>query len=74
MDKTFEKQHGKQHIEEFLEIAQEENLHLKISKCVFEAKEVEFLGMIIGKGRIESLPTKTDVISTWEALENLTVL
>ncbi|KIK16242.1 hypothetical protein PISMIDRAFT_15987 [Pisolithus microcarpus 441] len=33
---------------EFLSICHREQLRLKISKCVFEAKEVEFLGYVIG--------------------------
>ena len=40
-------------------------LSLKLSKCDFGKKEVEFLGMIVGRGCIRMDPAKLSAIATW---------
>ena len=40
-------------------------LSLKLSKCEFEKQEVEFLGMIVGRGCIRMDPAKLSAIATW---------
>ncbi|KIK15067.1 hypothetical protein PISMIDRAFT_16787 [Pisolithus microcarpus 441] len=62
------------HIHEFLSVCCQEQLRLKISKCVFEAEEVEFLGYVIGKGQIKMHAIKTDAIQEWKEPQNLTQL
>ncbi|KIK13097.1 hypothetical protein PISMIDRAFT_18236 [Pisolithus microcarpus 441] len=61
-------------VREFLSICQREQLRLKISKCIFEAEEVEFLGYVIGDGRIKTHAVKTDAVQEWKEPENLTQL
>ncbi len=51
---------------------EEHDLHLKPKKCTFEAEEVEYLGVIIGYGKICMDPVKTQGVVMWEALKNLT--
>ena len=41
------------------------NLTLKLSKCEFDKWEVEFLGMIVGRGCIHMDPAKLSAIATW---------
>ena len=41
---------------------QEHGLSLKISKCIFDALRMEFLGMIIGQGKVKMDPKKLDAI------------
>ena len=40
-------------------------LSLKLLKCAFNTKEVEFLGMIVGRGCIRMDPAKLSAIATW---------
>ena len=49
-----------------LQRLQEHGLSLKISKCVFDAPRIEFLGMIIGQGKVEIDPKKLDTIRSWK--------
>jgi hypothetical protein len=48
-----------------LEIIHREQLFLKPEKCTFDAKEVEYLSMIIKPGHITMDPTKLDGIKDW---------
>ena len=40
-------------------------LSLKLSKCEFNKMEVEFLGMIVGRGCIRMDPAKLSAIAAW---------
>ncbi len=51
---------------------EEHDLYLKPEKCSFETVEVEYLGVIIGYGKIRMDPVKTQGVRTWEAPTNLT--
>ncbi len=51
---------------------EEHDLYLKPEKCSFETLEVEYLGVIIGYGKIRMDPVKTQGVQTWEAPTNLT--
>jgi hypothetical protein len=44
---------------------QDNDLYLNLDKCVFEAKEVEYLGMIIRENEIAMDPTKLAGIADW---------
>jgi len=50
----------------------EHDLYLKPEKCSFETPEVEYLGVIIGYGKIRMDLVKTQGVRTWEAPTNLT--
>jgi hypothetical protein len=45
----------------------ENNLYAKPEKCHFEQKEVEFLGLIVGKNSIKMDPKKVEGVSNWPA-------
>ncbi len=51
---------------------EEHDLYLKPEKCSFETPEVEYLGVIIGYGKIRMDPIKTQGVQMWEAPKNLT--
>ena len=54
-----------QHIQLVLEKLREYCLFVKLSKCVFSAEEMEFLGFIINRFEIQMDPSKLDAIATW---------
>ena len=41
------------------------DLYLKPEKCLFHKKEVEFLGIIVGKGKIKMDPIKVKGLTDW---------
>ena len=45
-----------------LQCFQEQEMYLKLEKCTFSAKEVEYLGMIVGKRGIQMDPVKLKAI------------
>jgi hypothetical protein len=47
---------------------QDNDLYLNLDKCVFEAKEVEYLRMIIRENKIAMGPTKLAGIADWPTL------
>lgn len=59
-------------VTEILKRLQEHDLFLKPEKCTFETKEVEYLGMILGHGRISMDPVKLDGVLKWPTPKNLT--
>lgn len=48
-----------------LEILEKNNLYLKPEKCEFEKEKIEYLGLIISKGRIEMDPVKIEGVAKW---------
>ena len=40
-------------------------MSLKLEKCTFSAKEVEYLRMIVGKGGVQMGPVKLKAIQEW---------
>ncbi len=65
-------QHHHKIVHQVLYQLEEHDLYLKPEKCTFEVNEVEYLGVIIGYGRIHMDPIKTQGVATWEAPINLT--
>ena len=49
-----------------LERMKEEDLHLKLAKCVFEQTEVEYLGLVIRNGEILMDSTKLKAVKEWK--------
>lgn len=47
---------------------QRNDLYLKLEKCIFNVKEVEFLGMIIGHNRVSMDPIKLKGVLDWPTL------
>ena len=51
-----------EHIRTVFEKLQDAKLSMKLSKCHFFAKEIQYLGYILGMERIKSVPAKTEAI------------
>ena len=49
-----------------LQRLREHGLSIKLSKCVFDAPRMEFLGMIIGQGEVRMDEKKLDAIKEWK--------
>ena len=47
------------------------NLFIKPEKCTFHAKEVEFLGMVMGKDDVHMDDSKVRAILKWPKLKNV---
>ena len=48
-----------------LQILLDNNLSLKLEKCVFEVTEVEYLGVIISYGTMHIDPKKIEAVASW---------
>ena len=60
-----------EHVRLVLQKLQEYNLYVKISKCIFDAEEIDFLGFKVGQYGISMNPSKVDTIATWPVPESL---
>ena len=49
-----------------LDRMQEEDLHLKLTKCAFNQMEVEYLELVVRNGEVLMDPTKLKVVEQWE--------
>src|ERR1700733_1669352 len=54
-----------------LKILAENNLFLKPEKCIFEALEVEFVGLVISEGKVAMDPVKVAGVKDWPVPEQL---
>lgn len=53
-----------------LQILLDNNLSLKLEKCIFEVEEVEYLGVIIAHGTMWMDPKKIEAVASWPTLQN----
>ena len=60
-----------EHTQKVLQHFQEQEMYLKLEKCTFSAKEVEYLGMVVGKGGIQMDSVKLKAICEWSPLANI---
>jgi len=52
-------------VEEILRRLEENNLYIKLEKCVWKARKIGFLGVVIGPNRIEMEAEKVDGVLSW---------
>ena len=55
-------------VKEVLKKLKENDLFLKAEKCIFGAKEIEFLRLLIGPNGIKIDPIKVEAITSWLTL------
>ena len=63
-----EEQHTQQHhtyVHRVLTKLTENDLYLKPEKCEFEKEEIEYLRVIVGKGRLKMSPKKLQGMADW---------
>jgi hypothetical protein len=58
-------------VAQILEKLQEHDLFLKPEKCHFHKREVEYLGIIVGKGQVKMDPVKVQGLADWPMPTNL---
>ena len=56
-------------VQKVLDKLREHHLYLKIEKCTFEAREIDYLGIIIGNGTARMDPAKVKAIKEWPVLK-----
>jgi reverse transcriptase-like protein len=54
-----------QQVERVLQKIKDHDLFLKAKKCSFHKRQVEYLGVIIGQGKVEMDPVKVEGIAKW---------
>src|SRR6202012_5284341 len=52
-------------VHDFLDICEKESYYLKASKCVFEQRKIDYLGIVINGSQIKIDPKKVDGIKDW---------
>jgi len=62
---TEDGEHHDEMVEEVLKRLKENDLFLKLEKCEFKKKEIEFLGMIIRDKGVKMDTTKVEAIMSW---------
>ena len=62
---TTNKQENVEQTKRVLQRMKELDLHLKLKKCKFGVREVDFLGLILQPGEIAMDPTKLSRIAEW---------
>ncbi len=63
--------HHQQIIHQVLDTLEEHDLFLKPEKCTFEAREIEYLGLVIGGGKVRMDRVKVQGVDGWERPKNL---
>jgi len=58
-------------VADVLQKLMDNNLYLKPEKCCFSQKEVDYLGVIVGKGEIKMDPIKVQGITDWPTSTNI---
>ena len=62
----------REYIHWMLDKLEEHDLYLKPEKCQFEKDEIEYLGVIVGKGHLQMSPKKLQGIADWSPPKNPT--
>jgi hypothetical protein len=55
-----------------LDKLEKEDLYLKPDKCFFEREEIDYLGVIVGKGKLRMDPAKLEGVKAWPTPKNPT--
>ena len=60
------------HLAKVLQLLQDNELYVKLSKCDFEKEELKFLGHIVSGDGMKVDPTKTAVVKDWPTPTSVT--
>ena len=63
--------HHRQLVHQILDKLEEHDLFLKPEKCTFEVPEIEYLGLVIGRGSVRMDRVKVQGVDGWERPKNL---
>jgi len=64
--------HHRKHVHKIFDILEAHDLYVKPEKCAFEQEEIEYLGVIIGKGQLHMDPKKLQGIADYPVPRNPT--
>src|SRR5258707_10869751 len=70
-----EEQHRQRHrklVHHILDTLEKHDLYLKPEKCSFEQEEIDYLGVIVGKDKLEMDPQKLNGVADWPVPNNPT--
>ena len=59
-------------VHEVFDILEANDLYLKPKKCLFEQAEIDFLGVIVGRGTVRMDPAKTTAVRNWPTPRTVT--
>ncbi len=57
--------HHRQYVHHMLNKLEQNDLYLKPEKCNFEQKEIDYLGVIVGNGKLQMDPKKLKGVADW---------
>ena len=57
-------------VKRVLQHLQEHGLCLKKEKCIFEWPSIDYLGVIVGNGKVQMDPTKVAAVANWKMPTN----
>ncbi len=57
--------HHRQYAHHMLNKLEQNDLYLKPEKCNFEQKEIDYLGVIVGNGKLQMDPKKLKGVTDW---------
>ena len=60
-----------EHLRQVLGLMRQHQLRARVHKCRFLQEEVDYLGYIVGKGKISADPERLSAISTWPAPKDI---
>jgi len=66
-----ETEEGHNEIVEVLKRLEENNLYVKLEKCVWKVRKIGFLGIVIGPNGIEMEKEKVDGVLSWPEPKNI---
>jgi hypothetical protein len=55
-----------------LDILEQHDLYLKPEKCTFEQEEIDYLGVIVGRGTLKMDPKKIQGVADWSPPKTVT--
>jgi len=58
-------------VEEILRRLEENDLYIKLEKCMWKVRKIGFLGVVIGSDRIEMEKKKIDGVLSWPEPKNV---
>ena len=58
-------------VNQVLQLLSNNKLYLKPEKCIFEVQQIEFLGLILSKNRVEMDPIKIEGVRAWPVPHNV---
>ena len=64
--------HHRKLVHKVFDILEANDLYLKPKKCLFEQDEIDFLGVIIGKGTVRMDPAKVKAMQKWPTPKTVT--